>query len=245
MRAFALAALALAFAAPSAGASVEAPDHLPVFGPADGVRVDANRGTITFGATADKVYRTLAGRRAYAVCGAFTERMSADYIGGNRVPAIARKRGPVRVSTGGRPDVCALATARKNLEDSWCRPLRAELPGWCARVIVPVTARGRAYLDRLHAAVTLTGADDQITSLPPDWAPTPVELLQGAVEARVVALDDPDGTPPAGKLGLFGDGAAHTLAVRLADGSRLFLRREGDVITTNVTELFGRTLTVF
>jgi hypothetical protein len=31
-----------------------------------------------------------------------------------------------------------------------------------------VTARGRAYVDRLQGVVTLTGADDQITSLPPD-----------------------------------------------------------------------------
>jgi hypothetical protein len=151
---------------------------------------------MTFGAKADKLYRTLAGRRAYTICGAFTDSLALDSTASSGARTLARKRGAVRLSTGGRPDVCALATRPKNLEDSFCRQLGAETPDWCARVIVPVTARGRAYVDRLQGVVTLTGADDQITSLPPDWAPTPVELLQGAVEADVVALDAPDAAPP-------------------------------------------------
>lgn len=242
MRALLLVGLIFGFAASAARAN-EAPDYLPVFTAADGVAVKGN--AMTFSAKADKLYRTLAGRRAYTVCGAFTDSLARDYTGSNGVQTLARKRGAVRLSTGGRPDVCALATKPKNLEDSFCRQLRAETVGWCARVIVPLTARGRAYIDRLQGVVTLTGADDQITSLPPDWAPTPVELLQGAVNADVVALDGPDATPPAGKLGLYGDGTNHTLAILLADGKRLFLRREGNVITTNIPELFGRVLTVF
>ena len=71
------------------------------------------------------------------------------------------------------------------------------------------------------------------------------ELLQGAVEAKVVGLETPDASPPAGTIGLFGDGPDHTVAALLGDGTRLFLRREGDVITTNVAELFGRPLTAF
>lgn len=242
MRVFLLAALVLGFAAPAARAN-EAPDYLPVFTTADGVAVKGN--AMTFSAKADKLYRTLAGRRAYTLCGAFTDSLARDYTASNGAQTLARKRGAVRLSTGGRPDVCALATKPKNLEDSFCRQLRAETLDWCARVIVPVTARGRAYVDRLQGVVTLTGADDQITSLPPDWAPTPVELLQGAVEADVVALDAPDAAPPAGKLGLYGDGPNHTLAILLADGKRLFLRREADVVTTNIPELIGRVLAIF
>jgi hypothetical protein len=242
MRALLLVGLIFGFASSAARAN-EAPDYLPVFTAADGVAVKGN--AMTFSAKADKLYRTLAGRRAYTVCGAFTKTFGSDYTGSNGVQTLPRKRGAVRLSTGGRPDVCALATKPKNLEDSFCRQLRAETVGWCARVIVPVTARGRAYLNRLQGVVTLTGADDQITGLPPDWAPTPVELLQGAVNADVVALDGPDAAPPAGKLGLYGDGANHTLAILLADGTRLFLRREGNVVTTNIPELFGRVLTIF
>jgi hypothetical protein len=231
-----------AFAAPAARAQ-EAPDYLPVFTTADGVAVKDN--TIIFSAKAAKLYRTLAGRRAYGLCGAFTNNFARDYVVSDGPQTLPRKRGAVRLNTGGRPDVCALATKPKNLDDSFCRQLRAETLDWCARVIVPVTARGRAYVDRLQGVVTLTGADDQITSLPPDWAPTPVELLQGAVEADVVALDAPDAAPPTGKLGLHGDGPNHTLAILLADGKRLFLRREADVVTTNIPELIGRVLTIF
>jgi hypothetical protein len=242
MRALVFVCLILGFAATEARAS-DAPDYLPVFTAADGVAVKGD--AMTFSSKAEKLYRTLAGRRAYTICGAFTASLSRDSVSSNGAQTLARKRGAVRLSTGGRPDVCALATKPKNLGDPYCRQLRAETLNWCARVIVPVTARGRAYVDRLQGAVTLTGADDQITSLPPDWAPTPVELLRGAVNADVVALDGPDAAPPAGKLGLYGDGLNHTLAILLADGNRLFLRREADVITTNVPELFGRVLTIF
>ncbi|MDA0161038.1 hypothetical protein OM076_12235 [Solirubrobacter ginsenosidimutans] len=241
MRALTLALLALAFAAPAAHA--DWPDYLPVYGANDGIRL-TQKG-IAFGPKADKLYRTLGGHRALALCGAFTDRLAPDYTAGNQLGTLPRKRGTIRVDTGGYPDVCAIATRRINLDDSFCRSMRSELEDWCARVIVAVTPRGRAYVDRLHRAVELVGADDQISSLPPDWAPTPVELLQGAVEAKVVALDGPDASPPAGTIGLYGDGANHTVAALLRDGTRVFLRREGDVITTNLPELFGRALTVF
>ena len=62
MRALLLVGLVLGFAAPAARAN-EAPDYLPVFTAADGVAVKGN--AMTFSAKADKLYRTLAGRRAY------------------------------------------------------------------------------------------------------------------------------------------------------------------------------------
>jgi hypothetical protein len=241
MRALILALLVLAFAAPAAHA--EAPDSFPVYGAGDGVHLTQNG--LAFGPKASKVYRSLGGHRVLSACAAFTDQLILDYTTGDQPRVLPRKRGTVRVDTGGHPDVCTIATRRINLEDSFCRSLRAELEDWCARVIVAVTPRGRTYVDRLHRAVELVAADDQISSLPADWAPTPLELLQGAVEAKVVALASPDASPPAGTIGLYGDGVNHTVAALLLDGKRLFLRREGDVMTTNVPELFGRALTVF
>jgi hypothetical protein len=245
MRSLLVALLAVTIAAPSAHAAVRSADFLPVYGPGDGVRLtQGNVPQLRFGPKAAKLYRTLAGRRVSVVCGAFDEKLSRDYTVRGRTAPLPRRRSNVSLNTGGRPDVCALATGAK-LNDSPCWALVADTEDQCAAVIVAVTPRGRTYLDRLHRVIELVASDDQITSLPPDWAPTPVELLQGAIEADVVGLPTPDAAPPRGKLGLFGDGANHTVAVVLQDGTRLFLRREGQVITTNVPELFGRPLTVF
>jgi hypothetical protein len=246
MRALILALLALAIAAPAAQAA-DGPDHLPVLGAADGVRLtQGSDPQLHFSAKAAKVYRQLAGRRAISVCGAWTQQLLPDYTSERSLGVVPRKRGSIRVSTGGSPDVCAIAVPAPSSSDvNTCRIVRVEEPKFCTRVIVAITARGRTYVDRLARSVELVAADDQLTSLPPDWAPTPVELLQGAVEADVVSLDGPDASPPAGKLGLYGDGVNHTLAALLLDGTRVFLRREGDVITTNVPELLNHALTVF
>jgi hypothetical protein len=244
MRPLILALLALAVAAPAASAD----PILPVYDASDGVRVVNKAGApvrIRFDAKADRLYRTIAGRKVVKVCTGVspqgTELVVDSTISSSGGRALPRRRGTVTTSAAG-VDMCAIGT--RPSKDESCLLLRAE-QDWCARVIVAVNADGRAYLDQRSWTLELFNADDQLRGLPPEWAPTPVELLRGVVEPEVVGLDSPDASPPAGKLGLAGDADNHTIVALRADGVRRFLRREGDVVSTNDPGLLGRPLTVF
>ena len=74
---------------------------------------------------------------------------------------------------------------------------------WCARVIVALSADGRAYLDGFSRAAELTAVFFH-------WARSLADL-QRSYGTDVVALPAPDAAPPVGKVGYFDDG--HTRAV--------------------------------
>jgi hypothetical protein len=150
----------------------------------------------------------------------------------------------VRILTGGRPDVCALATDVGFSEGS-CRLLLPDLLDRCARVIVAVTPLGKTYVDRLARSIELPTADAQISDLLRDQPQLTVEALQPRLHVRVVALASADASPPPGQLGVYGDAADHTAVVLLANGTRRFLRRAGEVISTNLDNLLARERTVF
>jgi len=240
MRPLILALFALALVAPSARAEVT--DKLPVLGASDGVRLklDARGGELRFGPKAAKLYRDLSGRRAVLVCGTWHEG-GRDTVTGRYL--LPRRRGSVRLFFGGRPDVCALATPRRNA-DQECPLMRVEFPEHCTKVIVAVTTRGRAEMDALARSYDLLNADFQLEAYPRDWMP-PLEWLDGSVRSTV-ALPTPDASPPAGKLGYWHESeTSYAIVTLLADGSRRFLRRDGDVVSTNDPRLLGRSLTVF
>jgi hypothetical protein len=239
MRSLFIALSLLLFAAPAAHAEVT--DKLPIVDARDGVRLTKDH-QLQFGPKAAKLYRSIRGRRALALCGAWTDGFQPDYITGVNV-RLPRKRGVVRVITGGRPDVCALATRHRDINEG-CPLLRAEDPDHCTKVLVAVTARGRAYLDQLARAYDLMNADFQLQAYPRDWA-TPLEWLDGSVR-DTVALSTPDASPPAGKLGYWHKSeTSYAIVTRLADGTRQFLRRDDGVISTNVERLLGQPLAVF
>lgn len=178
------------------------------------------------------------------VCAGLTPRLDVDYRSILGPVTLPRKRGNVRLLTGGTPDVCALATAQPNSFDvDKCQPLTTELPEWCTRVIAAVTDRGRAYLDRLQRSYELFYTDDLASSQPTEFGLSPIEWLQGAL-GDVVALPSPDASPAAGKVGFWQEGTSRVVAVLLADGNRRFLRRDADVVSTNDQWLLARSLTV-
>jgi hypothetical protein len=55
----------------------------------------------------------------------------------------------------------------------------------------------------------------------------------------VVALDSPDASPPPGKLGLFKSEQSSAAVALLRDGTRRFIRQDGEVFSTNVPLLGG------
>ena len=101
LRSLVLALLALALAAPAAGAEVT--DKLPVLGAGDGVRVtlEARGAELRLGPKAAKLYRGLSGRRAVLVCG-FWHEIGRDTVVSRTL--LPRRRSSFRLSfEGGVP----------------------------------------------------------------------------------------------------------------------------------------------
>ena len=191
MRPLILALFALALAAPAARAEVT--DKLPVLGARDGVRMKLDaRGGRRVGSKAAKLYRDLSGRRAVRLVCGFWHEGGRDTVSSHAV--LPRRRSGVRLLFGGRPDVCALATRRRNA-DQECPLMRVEFPEHCTKVILALTARGRAEMDALARSYDLRTPTSS-------RRPTRVtgrhrlEWLDGSVRSTV-ALPTPDASPPA------------------------------------------------
>ena len=95
------------------------------------------------------------------------------------------------------------------------------------------TADGRRYIDWISRTFELGMASQLDVEYPPEWAQG-LELMHGAFGPDVVGLASPDATPPAGKVGFYKQDGVTVVAVQLMDGRRTFIRREGDVISTNL-----------
>ncbi len=227
-----LAVLALALAASPAQASV-ADQFVPVRDASDGVRFTGS--AFRFGPKSAKLYRSIAGRKATTVC-ASVERSGngwhADSLGFTGPHKLPRKRGPVNTGTGGKLDICAIGT-EMNIDDHTCLALARVDEGPCARVIVVRTADGRRYIDWISRTFELGMASQLDVEYPPEWAQG-LELMHGAFGPDVVGLASPDATPPAGKVGFYKQDGVTVVAAQLMDGRRTFIRREGDVISTNL-----------
>jgi hypothetical protein len=102
-------------------------------------------------------------------------------------------------------------------------------------VTVPITQDGAVYLDEQEVGTNLTAVlalatRDQRTFLPAN------EIVQRVGDRiPVVALAAPTDSPPAGRIGIFSDGARHAAAVGLSTlGRRLFFEVNGDTFATNM-----------
>ena len=62
----------------------------------------------------------------------------------------------------------------------------------------------------------------------------PLAEVQQDVGEGVVALDSPDASPPPGTVGLFKNEQTSAAVTLLRDGRRWYVRRDGDVFSTNV-----------
>lgn len=231
-RPLALALTLLLCAVPSAHASL-ADDLLPG---STGVRlVKQGKRDLVMRFTWDRI-RPLAGERARVHCGVVVERRGQFWVdregGGDR--RVTRRGRSVVLPGSARFDFCALGTRSDG--GRTCTPLTAE-ERWCVRVLVARTDAGRAYLDQLARRLeiellmassigwqTLDAADRQ-------------ELFLGDFATTLVALAGPDDAPPAGKVGYWAGETSDVFAAVLASGHRLFLRRDGDVFSTNSTRV--------
>jgi len=228
---FAAVALAV-FAAPSAHAAV-GDALLPLVDADDGVTVSHTKTgevQLRFGPKAAKLYKTIAGKHADVGCGG-----EDGHFGSNPDDKLPKRRGTLRMWTGGADlDFCAIST-RKTKADARCLPpdSRSNL---CVRVIVTLTDAGRAYFDAKARTFELgvvmsvwmfSGSDLAIPGK------TPLEQGQRAFGPDIVALDSPDGSPPAGKVGLWANDKNVAVVVLLQDGTRRFVRMQDGVYSTN------------
>jgi hypothetical protein len=240
-RSLLFALLALAFAAPSAGAATLGDLFVPDYDASDGVTVRTtshHREFIHFGPEAAQLYRTIAGKRAMVGCGEVTPRKLDDVFFttgfASSTVTLSRKRAGVSLmDSSGTPELCMIAT--KLASGGPCLPLSSPDEKWCARVIVAVSDSGRAFLDRKKRAIELF------------TVPTYEELAKDENGARlkplldryVVALPDPDAAPPAGKVGYWTQGEDIVCSSLLADGKRAFLSMRAGVYSTNLDDLMG------
>ena len=55
----------------------------------------------------------------------------------------------------------------------------------------------------------------------------------------MVVLDSPDASPPPGKVGIFRNDQSSAAVALLRDGTRRYIRQDGEVFSTNVPALSG------
>ena len=231
-----LSALLGAVIAASSAPAAEA--QLPV-GEADGVRVVRERGAIVvvFTPRAAKLYRRVAGKRVSVLCTEFEE--GSVKSGGITLRAPQRRR-PLRTGDLTRgEDYCRVWLEARTVRRGGRRLRRSRE----VIVSIPLTQRGAVFLDEQERAISLRnllliiGLESEGNA---DSWPTAAEL-QGSrigrrLGPRLVALENPTDTPPAGPIGYYSDGEQHVVvAIVSASGRRLFVEFEADgVLRTNV-----------
>jgi hypothetical protein len=244
MGAFFLCLVVLVVGAPSASAAVA--DHfVPVYDASDDVNVRMGKRTVqaTFGPKAAKLYTRFAGKRVSVGCGRDgDEQGGASFnpdTGDNELHGsgylwsamrFPRKRGRVDLHFNGGPyDVCFLASTRRGEE---CLSLSEFDQANCVRMVVALTEAGRTMIDERSRLLEL----DALLY-------TTFAEAHEAFGDDVVALDSPDASPPIGKVGLFNAPKQEAVVVVTAAGKREFVRWDGDVSSTNVSDFAGNDFT--
>jgi hypothetical protein len=191
------------------------------------LRVQRTGVIVSFGASASRAYRGIAGRTVTVRCtllGPSGGLAHVDQAESANVRA-PRKRSRLRVTLPSRRyDFCELQRT-----DGRRAPIAASL-----------TDRGATYLDERAASGRLLGAIVLATSLAPDSQVWPAADRVAAIsEGGVVPLAAPVDSPPAGKVGYFSDGGHMAVVTLSSAGRRLFIDLNGDVTSTNVLEYIG------
>jgi hypothetical protein len=206
-------------AAVLASAALSAPASAQVAGEAEGVTAvrGAHGIVLRFGPRAAKAYRRIAGRRVLVGC-ATVPKPSGFGIsssgGSSGVVRAPRRRGALRTGDLSRADYCTVKLRRSH-----------DLVAWAA-----VTARGRTYLDEVATAGLL-----ELPFLIGDESDAPPSVARVVERSKgvIVALDGPDGSPPAGRIGYWTDGSRAVTAALTRAGRRLFIDIDGDVVRSN------------
>ncbi|MDA0184813.1 hypothetical protein OJ997_31210 [Solirubrobacter phytolaccae] len=250
--------------APAAEASI-ADQVLPFKDAGDGVEAVMGKRTpvLRFGPGAAKLYRGLAGRKVSVGCGrpgisnsttnadgsvtvsgggsfdpntGLHELHGGGYAGTDmRLP---RSGARVRLPFTGAPyDVCFIATPARRSDSDCLDPSFLDQQATCVRVLVALTDAGRAQVDYRARMINLDAIVDYV-----GWAQDPARRLAEVTRTAgldVVALDAPDAAPAPDKTGVYLNGTTRVVAITLLDGTRKYVRWDGDVYSTNVTEFAG------
>ena len=173
-----------------------------------------------FGPRAAGVYRRLAGHRLQIGCETLpVENGDGTSSGGASLGPAGRapkRRGALDTGMRGRADYCYVDRRRPHF--------------WELVAVVPASAAGRTYLDEYQRVVELETALDLAGS-----PPATTDHAVADYPRFLIAMDGPDGSPPAGdRVGYWSDGSHVVLAILSAAGRRLFISQQGDVFSTNV-----------
>ncbi|RKQ88295.1 hypothetical protein C8N24_6337 [Solirubrobacter pauli] len=229
-RPIALALTLLVCAAPAAHASSLADELMP---DSTGVRLERMGKRDLAMRFPAKRLRALAGERARLHCGVVGERVGQFVVereGGGGDRRLAAGDRSVVIPGSARFDFCALATRPDDTTN--CLPLTAE-ERWCARALVARTAAGRGYVDQLARTIELSllmsFAVDSFMTDPADRQAAFVRDFG----TTLVGMSDPDSALPTGTVGYWAGETSDVFAATLTSGHRIFLRRDGDVFSTN------------
>jgi hypothetical protein len=191
-----------------------------VAGEEQGVTVErgSQGSVIRFAKRAAKVYRRIAGRRVVVGCSTVRANGGGFVVegGSSGVMRAPRKGRRIRTLDRSRSDFCSVRLR-----------VSRELVA-----LAPLTGNGRTYIDELQTVgllLIVPELGDPDGEVPPSTA-----LVLERGRGLIVALDGPEGTPPAGKVGYWTDGVRFVTAALTAAGRRLFFDDERDVIRTNV-----------
>lgn len=264
LRCLLLSLLVFLVVAPAAEASI-ADQVLPFKDAGDGVEAVLGKRTpvLRFGPRAAKLYRGLAGRKVSVGCGRpgiSNSTVNADgsvtvssggsfdpntglheLVGGGYAGTdmrLPRSGARVKLPFTGEPyDVCFIATATRRSDRECLDPSFLDQKPTCVRVLVALTDAGRAQVDYRARMINLDAIVDYVGR-----AQDPARRLAEVTRTAgldVVALDQPDAAPARDKTGVYLNGTTRVVAVTLHDGTRKFVRWDGDVYSTNVAEFSG------
>ena len=169
-----------------------------------------------FSKRAAKVYRRIAGRRVTVTCSRVTK-SSGNLVVDEGVSSVIGPRAKAVASAGSRAAPTSAPSACGGASGS---PSRRSPPTGGP------TSTSCSPRPRWTPRSSLAGKGTD--------APPPTALVVQRGRGLIVALDGPDASPPAGKLGYWTDGVRSVSAVLTAAGRRLFIDLERDVFRTNV-----------
>ncbi|HMJ33316.1 MAG TPA: hypothetical protein VK501_05310 [Baekduia sp.] len=195
----------------------------------DGVRAAfaGRRLTIRFTRRSAAVFRALVGRRVEVSC---VRRPAPGLFGGTLAPPVVhaararvpRRGGTLTVSLGGTGDLCAVGDAGTLV------------------ALFAATAAGHWWSADVAAINVLDQLPDSLAAPGGTAYLTPAAIV--AKHPRLLAMSSQGAAVPAGRVGVWTDGAQHALvAVTSPSGRRFVLADEGEgVLRTNVyAELLG------
>jgi hypothetical protein len=197
---------------------------------------------VTFGPKAKDLYKRIAGRRVTVGCttvpptdGPVLDREDSG-ASETTILIAPKKRRALRFSDGRTTyDTCRLQARRTRKRKGGGRDVITVVD-----LSLPLTQRGAVFLDERRIAAVLDVAIGLVE--PPKGRTnyrTTAEVL-GRLD-QLVALDDPNATPPPRFVGLYSDGAQHATAVAVtSSGRRVFIDVNADVMSTNLTTVLFR-----